>query len=237
MGTNTFEGKTGDEYDLLLMSIPHYTQLESSVGKALRKAFTKSRNTNLRVLEIGCGSGITTPHILEADPRTFVTCLDIEPIMIDQARRRDWAKKYAGRIDFVVEDASKYLERTKANSLDAVASAYTLHNLEKDKRRKVVKQIYDALTPEGVFVNADKIAQNGADHNKELRWQLNMFRVYDRIGRRDYREEWEKHYHYDNQPSIIWRERDLMADLRNAGFKHIRRTFRKHMEATYVARK
>ena len=235
MTGNNFNGKVGEEYDLLLMAMPHYGRVQESVGLALKNHFSKIKKERFEVTELGCGTGITTPYILESDPRVVLTCVDKEPIMIDQAKKRKWVRKYGERLRFVVDDSESYFRDLPLDSLDAVASAYMLHNLYDIERPGILKQINNALAPKGIFVNADKVAQDGDEHNYHLKWQLDMLKIYDTIGRQDYRKAWEEHYLFDNQPGIIWREAKLISDFNGAGFKGIKRTFREHMEATFSA--
>jgi len=237
MAKNGFEGKLGEEYELLLKAIPHYTALEESAGLTLRRNLQDITRDRLKVVEIGCGTGITTPYILEADSRISLTCIDNERIMIDQAKKRTYSTENRNKIRFLVRDAQEYFKSLPQNSLDAVVSAWVLHNIPEDIRSELLQDIYRSLRIGGIFVNADKIAQDGKEHERQLKWQLDRLKVYDTIGRSDYRAEWEAHYKFDNQPGIIWRKSRLISDLSTAGFKVIQKTFRKHMEATYVAKK
>ena len=51
------------------------------------------------------------------------------------------------------------------------------------------------------------------------------------------KQEWVEHHHYDDQDGIRMTEKELRGMLAETGFRDIQKVYRKHLEATFVARK
>jgi ubiquinone/menaquinone biosynthesis C-methylase UbiE len=121
---------------------------------------------------------------------------------------------------------------------DIVASAYTIHNLRNSEKKTLIPSIYRALTTKGFFINADIISQDSeSEHKKELNFMLGRAAYFDEIKKPELKQEWIDHYKLDATPERKITESEYITLLQNAGFKDIRKTYREHMEATFVASK
>lgn len=230
-----FSGTPGEEYELLLMAYPHYEELQNTVGQSIKETFAESDAKELNILEIGCGTGITSKVLLDSDQRVKLAALDNEEIMLNQAKEKltDYKKE---RVNFVLDDVLHYIENLPDNSLDSVASVLVLHNFKKEFRKKVIEQVYRVLKPGGLFVNGDKYAlDDDAMHRKSYEDQVKMFDKYDAIGRSDYKEHWINHYKEDDHVGVIFREAEAKETLKELGFKDIKVIYRQMMEATIQA--
>ena len=234
-----FHGKVGEEYELFKLSCPHFEELENNLGKIIKEQFQDKNNSEIKVLEIGCGPGYTTLIILDSDKRTKIVAVDNEPVMISQAKEILNTFIKQNRVELIEGDALAFLKKQSSNSFNVFASGFTLHNLPNDFREKVIKEIYRVLKPEGIFVNADKYAfNNESEHNKSLNWQLQQVKKkYSQINRQDLISEWTSHYLEDNKPNIIMKESDSMKLMNKIGFKYVKVVFRKQMDAVLFARK
>jgi len=126
----------------------------------------------------------------------------------------------------------EYLEKQDSNTFDAIISVWVLHNLQKDFRYKIYKEIYRVLKPDGIFVNGDKMAvADTALHQEHLDWQLKQFDVYEGIGKPELKKEWTEHYLEDEAVDRILYENVFMEDLRNIGFKECTVDNRHYMDA------
>ncbi len=139
--------------------VPHYKEAEDTITTSLHEWFSALPNDTIDVLEIGCGTGLTTERILKADPRIVLTSVDSVDYVVEQARIR-LADQGKGRLTIQQADALDYLTYVSAESLDAVASALVLHNCPSEYRNQVFTQIHRVLRRSGIFVNVEKIAQD-----------------------------------------------------------------------------
>lgn len=107
----------------------------------------------LRVLDIGAGTGILSDYFAAKYPRAQFTLLDISPQMLDIAKQR-LADKYPGRISFVVLD---YGSSELRGRYDLVVSALSIHHLAEEDKAQLFKKIHRILEPGGFFINADQV--------------------------------------------------------------------------------
>ena len=239
MEDKRFHGKAGEEYNLFKLACPHFEELENALGKIIKEQFQDKNNSEIKVLEIGCGPGFTTLIILDSDERTKIVAVDNEPVMIEQAK--EILKEFIDneRVQLVEDDALKFLKKQSSDSFDAFASGFTLHNWQSNFREQVLKEIYRVLKPEGIFVNADKYAlDDESEHKQSLDWQLQQFKEkYSQINRPDLIEEWTNHYLEDDKPEVIMKESEAMKLMNKIGFKDIKIVFREQMVAVLFAEK
>ena len=239
MEDKRFHGKAGEEYNLFKLACPHFEELENTLGKIIKEQFQDKNNSEIKVLEIGCGPGFTTLILLDSDERTKIIAVDNESVMIKQAK--EILKEYVdnSRVQLIEEDALEFFKKQSSNSFDVFASGFTLHNFPNDFREEVLKEIYRILKPESIFVNADKYAlDNESEHKQSLKWQLQQFKEkYSEINRPDLIEEWTSHYLEDDKPEVIMKESEAMESMNKIGFKKIKIVFREQMDAVLVAEK
>ena len=183
-------------------------------------------------LEAGCGTGLTTIRIVEADPRIKVMAVDNEAKTLAQAREA--LQDFSDRIDFRQGDILSVLKTIKNNTIDVFASAWTLHNFSSEYRQEVLSEMARVLKRKGWFINADKYALNDPkSHAKSLEDQIKLFDVYETIGRLDMKEAWTEHYHQDDVTKIT--EQEQINLLNSLGFEKVGVVFRAGMEAVVTA--
>jgi ubiquinone/menaquinone biosynthesis C-methylase UbiE len=225
------------DYELRYLAMDYAKEFQQTVRTALKNlAAELPEAKELKVLEAGSGTGLTTIEILEADPRIKVIACDNEPKMMDQAKLV--LADLNERIDFKEGDILSTLKNIESESLDAFASALTVHNFLTDYRMEVFQEITRVLKKGGLFVNADKYAFDDLDkHLNSLKDQIKSFDIFDRpdINRPDVKEGWTNHYHQDELTKIT--EGEQVKILESLGYEDIKVTFRQSMEATIVARK
>ncbi len=238
MNEGRFHNDTATEYRLFQLAAPHYDDAQHSIAKALQQQIHASTENIFSVLEIGCGTGITSEVILKTDPRIKLVTIDNEEMMVHQAQQALHTYEKQGRVEVQLVDALDYLQGSPRDSFDAVCTALTLHNCTNEYRKLVYIQILRTLKNGGVYITMDKTAaENEAEHQRELAWQVKQFSIFTKVGHPDLKKKWEDHYADDEKPELILREQDLLHDLREVGFRNITKTFRQHMEATFVAKK
>jgi tRNA (cmo5U34)-methyltransferase len=234
MAESRFQSVGGEDYDLLIASIPYYEDMQNQVGSAVARHFGPKK---MAILDLGTGTGATAKAILDANPACIVYAIDNEPSMIPSAKAN--LMKYGGRVVVAEESAKDYLSATPDRSYDAVVSGLMLHNLELIERLYIIEGIFHVLKPGGLFVNADKYAlDDPKEFRKTLDWQIEQYkRVFSESGRPDLLEEWIRHEEHDMRPDAIMNQGEALKQMAEAGFSNIEIIFRRQMHAVLVAEK
>ncbi len=221
------ESLGGSEYEDLLLALDFYNEFQAETGKALQAYIAEHCQgmTTIRVLEAGPGTGITTLELLKADPRVEVVSVDNETKMLDAVRARfDKIEDLKERVDFILADILQFLESSEDGSFDAFASVYTLHNFTPDFRRKVIELITRKLKSGGIFINGDKYARKGEDHQKDFDAEIKNYEKFETVAIeaekagdtarathfRTIREEWINHAAEDEKNKITVDEQNEM---------------------------
>lgn len=99
-----------------------------------------------RVLDLGCGTGKLTAHVLESLPCARITAVDLSPAMVDTARER-----LGGRVRLFCADAERL--PFAEGSFDAVLMNDVLHHLPNAGRAAF--EAWRVLDHEGMLVLGD----------------------------------------------------------------------------------
>ncbi|MGH9588320.1 MAG: class I SAM-dependent methyltransferase [Acidobacteriaceae bacterium] len=109
------------------------------------------REAEIRMLDLGAGTGLLSAFVRERFPKARLTLVDIAESMLERARQRlgnDGA-------EYAVYD---YGSEGISGEWDAVVSALSIHHLKDEAKRDLFRRIHAALIPGGVFVNAEQVA-------------------------------------------------------------------------------
>ena len=234
-----FKGRMSEDYQLISLALPHFEELQEQVGKAVA-AYQKGPGTSmLRVIDIGCGDGVTSHSILHSRPDVLLVCLDSEEQMLSQAEVNLSGALDQKKCELVHMDALGYFKGQAPSTAHVAASAITLHNMERTYRDELHAEIFRVLVPGGLFINADKYApQDDVQRFKALGTALGrFFDAYAPLGKIDLLKDWVLHNVDDQSPERSMKERDTIDTLRSAGFFDIEIIYRENMEAVLKARK
>ena len=231
------ESLGGGEYDDLLLALDYYNEFESETGEAF-KQYIKERCAGLvevRVLEAGPGTGITTFELVKADPRVKVVSVDNEPKMLEAVKDKfSKVPELKEKVEFVLADILTFLESCPDESFDAFASVYTLHNFTPDFRKKVIELIAKKIKKGGIFINGDKYARDGAEHQNDYNAEIKNYGKFEIVAEqsekdgdvkranhlRTIREEWINHAAEDEKNKITVVEQEEM--LKELGFEDVK---------------
>jgi tRNA (cmo5U34)-methyltransferase len=108
-------------------------------------------SAEIRVLDLGAGTGLLSAFVRERFPNARLTLVDIAESMLERARQR------LGN-DGVEYSVYDYGSEPISGDWDAVVSALSIHHLEDEAKRNLLRRIYGALVDGGVFVNAEQVA-------------------------------------------------------------------------------
>ncbi len=232
-----FSGTIVQDYDLLKLICPLSEEMSEKVGLIIRRY--PNNSAPLSVVELGGGTGITTQPILMANDSLQVLTIDSDPDM--QAQAKENLQKWIDnkRLTFCTNDALSALKTLASNSVDIVASAYTLHNFLIDYREQVINEIFRVLKPDGQFINGDRYALDDISEHTRLTQQdaSHFFKVLIAANKPDLLEQWILHLFSDESENHIMRESVAMAQLQNAGFIDIQLSHRMDVNALVTATK
>jgi ubiquinone/menaquinone biosynthesis C-methylase UbiE len=233
-----FNGAMSLEYQLVRLAIPHFDELQRRVAETVADYSSAGVSPPLRVLDLGCGDGITSATLLARRPDIELTALDNEERMIARAAENLRTAIHERRCQLVQRDALVYLRDQVDSPFDIVASALALHNLHHDYRRSLHEAIYQALKPGGLFVNADKYAQDDAQRFAGLRVSLErFFDLLAPLGKLELLRECVLHNVGDEEPERVMREHETVLELSAIGFRDIEIRGRYDAAALLVANK
>lgn len=231
-----FSGVIGQDYELLNLICPLATQMSRRVGASAGE-YAMQANGNLAVVELGGGTGITTLALLTASDKFNILSVDNEPVMQDQAKKHlhKWAQE--GKLAFCGDDALTALKNLPTDSVDIVASAYTLHNFLDTYRKEVINEVFRILKPGGQFINGDRYGLDDiSEHTRIIQEEVSRyFQVLIQINKLDVLEHWIVHLFSDESENHVMRESVALKQLRDTGFSNINLSHRLEVNALVTA--
>jgi tRNA (cmo5U34)-methyltransferase len=120
-----------------------------------------------KVLDIGAGTGLFTQFIYQERPDLHFTLVDISGDMLAVARER-----FAGASN-VSYQTMDFSSEPITEKYDLIISALAIHHLEDDQKDELYQNIFDALNPGGLFINADQVKGRSSwfDNYYKTHWQ------------------------------------------------------------------
>jgi tRNA (cmo5U34)-methyltransferase len=223
-----FHGAFAEEYHFLQQICPEIIDINQKVAEfvaAWVPPMSASPARPLSLVEIGCGTGMTTQRLLDSRDDIHILAMDNAPAMVSQARA-NLAPYVAGqRLEIRESDALSALRSLPDDSVDIIASAYALHNFLSGYRSQVLAEIRRVLKPGGVFVNGDRYAlDDPALHTADTQAAIRgYFRVFlGEMQRPDLLEQWVIHHISDDSEDHIMRFTLALDDMARQGFSDIK---------------
>jgi ubiquinone/menaquinone biosynthesis C-methylase UbiE len=231
-----FSSIIGQDYYLLKQISPFAAEMSRLVGVSVAK-FCAHRFAPVSVVELGGGTGITSLAILTANEQLTLLSIDNEPTMQNQAKQNLQSWQDEGRLSYSDQDALSALQSIDSNSIDIIASAYTLHNFEAHYRKQVLSEIFRVLKPHGQFINGDRYALDDvSDHTRSTQNEVaGYFKVLTELKRLDVLEHWIIHLFSDESENHIMRSALALEQLADTGFKQINLSHRLEVNALVTA--
>ena len=139
-------GVTVADYDRVIRTlIPGYEQMLATIGWWLSEVVPADG----RVIDLGGGTGALAESMLTTLPKVRLEIWDIDPKMLAVARER--LQKFGPRISLRERSFTEPLD-----PCDAVIATLSLHHVSTlDEKRAIYRNIHDALSESGIFLNGD----------------------------------------------------------------------------------
>ena len=124
----------------------------------------EARRTPVRCFaDLGCGGGVLTQALLARYPDAHVTLVDFSEPMLDAARAQLAAHHPAPHFAFAdLATPAWHTAIAGRAPFDTVVSGYAIHHLPDARKRELYGEIFDLLSPGGMFVNVEHVASRTA---------------------------------------------------------------------------
>ena len=203
---NHFE-EEAEEFDKnILKLIPYYIEMIDAL--VLSIPFDKEKQ--IKVMDLGCGTGTISYQLRNTFPNSHISCLDIAENMIKMAQL-----KLGENVEYYTSDFYEYKFNDK---YDVIISSLALHHLENDEDKKMFYgKIYNALTDNGVFYNADMVLGSNSylQDLYMLKWKTFMGKS---VPLDEIENKWIEKYNAEDRPTGLMNHIDMMKET---GFKNI----------------
>ncbi len=176
--------------------------------------------SGLKLLDLGCGTGLELDEIFKVNPTVQVTGIDISDKLLEKLSQKHAAKK--SQLNLILADYFKY--DFGKNMFDVALSVATLHHFSYEEKIGLYKKIYTALKRDGFYIESDYMAptQEFEDfhfaESKRLRAEQGIT---------------EGYYHYDTPCTV----ENQIGMLKQAGFRKVEKIIQKDNGAILTARK
>jgi len=184
----------------------------------------------IKVLDLGAGTGLLSAMVAEKIPRSRVTLVDISVEMLRVARQR--FTREPGRFEFRTMDYARKPLPREDGGYDLVVSALSIHHLTHGDKKELFGKVRRSLAVGGYFVNADQIAGDTPEEEMRFRdWWLGRVREAG-VSERDLaaallrmRADWNATL----GAQLVW--------MREAGFGEVDCRYKDHRFAVYSGKK
>ena len=158
---------------------------------------------NVKILDLGCGTGLELEYYLKLNPRAKVTGIDLTKAMLDTLKMKFPEK------DLTLICGSYFDMDFDDNIFDAAVSVESLHHFTKEEKVPLYKKLYRSLKNNGYFILTDYFALNDKD---EEFFRIELIRLKNEQGITD-----NEFYHYDT-PLTVEHETEALLE---AGFNYV----------------
>jgi tRNA (cmo5U34)-methyltransferase len=128
--------------------IPHRSE-----GEGVLLTFVPKQTR--RILDLGTGDGRLLSFLTLHCPHATCIGIDFSPTMIDAATRRFDGNP---RVEIRRHDLDEQLP--DIGSFDAIVSSFAIHHCSNERKNSLYAEIFDRLTPGGVFCNLEHVASS-----------------------------------------------------------------------------
>jgi len=195
---NEFFDKRLDGYDEHMM-----TCIESAEEFYPYTADCLPKEAGVKILDLGCGTGLELEHYFNLNPYAKVTGVDLTEAMLNALKQKLHDK------DLTLILGSYFDVPFGEEIFDAAVSVESLHHFTKEEKIPLYIKLYNSLKEDGYFILTDYFAlsdENERTYRNELLYLKKLQRIND-----------NEFYHYDT-PLTVEHETEALLE---AGFSSI----------------
>ena len=225
MNTNNFSDTLVEEYDLFGKVFPFHDELQQAIPESLKNHFTGNANegSSLTFLDIGAGYGFTTKLVAKEFPKAKFILNEFDKELLSRADNYLESYNYEKKVG----DIEEIIKTIPDQSIDAVYTAWVIHNFPPEKRAKLFSEIARIIKPKGLFVALEKVGNTGEQRTKDLSQAIvDLYPFVTKYNRPDLFIEWVKHDLRDEESDLVFTDDENEKLLSENGFdwkyaKHI----------------
>lgn len=215
-GMENFFKLRADSYDNHMKeNIENYDLFYQKVSEGVL-----STNQNIKILDLGCGTGLELNNIFKKCPNAQIDCLDLSKEMLDVLKEK--YKDKESQINLIIDSYLDY--EFKNENYDYIISVMTIHHLLYKTKYKLYKKIYNALKPGGIYIEGDYIV----NQSKEIKLKKEYLKLKERK-----RIKEDGTYHIDI-PFSIKTEKEIFDEV---GFNNFKLYYNENEAAVYSVEK
>lgn len=204
-----------DGYDEHMMNdIDNASEYYAEISKYM------PRNRSLKLLDLGCGTGLELDEMLKVNPDIEFTGIDLSSKMLEKLM-----EKHSDRKEHIkLINASYFDVDYGKSSYDIAISSMTFHHFTHEEKLELYRKIYDSLVDGGRYIEADYIAKDQKFEDfcyselKRIKAEMNIT---------------DGFYHYDTPCTT----ENIMKIMKNAGFREVELKWKKGSAAVIVGKK
>ncbi len=187
-----------------------------------------ARDANIRVLDLGAGTGLFSGQVAEKYPQGQFMLADTAPKMLDVARTR--FSNAEAHFQYLVQD---FRTLVYVKAFDLTISSLAIHHLEHVEKRRLFANIFRGLCDGGVFINVDQI-QGPSAQMRRYYWEHWLSGVRAR-GADDaqIQASIRRRQNYDRDATLV----DQLDWLAQAGFGTVDCVYKNTFMGVFYARK
>lgn len=197
---NHFEGEAFEYDELILRLIPKYHEQNETILNLI--SFDRSKY--IKVLDLGCGTGVLSHLVLSEFPQAEVVAFDLSENMLLACEQN--LKHFEDRLilrqgNFGCDDFD--------NGYDIILSGLAIHHLDDIEKPRLYKRIFDSLNQGGAFINREVVL----GESKSLTEQYHsVWRDYIRKNGED-DEKWFNKYLDEDIPAPVETQTTWLRDI------------------------
>ena len=213
-----------EEFDELIRTlIPFYEDMINSLVLSL----PFHRKEEIKILDLGCGTGTISQEVKKRFPNASITCVDLAENMIKMAKTK---LSIYPDVEFVRAD---FRDLNFKGEYNAVISSLALHHLQPEEQKSFYCRVKEFLKEGGVFYNADNILGSTTHLNQVYmdKWVEFMLKSHTQ---EDIDTIWLPRYREEDFPSPL---RSHIHWLEEAGFRDVDVVWKCYMFGVYGGKK
>ena len=130
-----------------------------------------NKNTDARILDLGCGDGLFVQELLKSFSPASVTLVDGSAEMLEAAKKRLGNN---ANINFIKTSFHEFPAGKSLNeNFDFIYSSLAIHHLSFEEKKQLYAYIYKLLSPGGCFVHYDVVIPLSGEIEK---WYSSLWR-------------------------------------------------------------
>ena len=177
------------------------------------------------ILDLGCGDGILGQALLYDFEAATAVFVDFSPPMLDAARTRlaNNPNTHFLAIDYGQPGWPNQL--TSHQPFDIIVSGYSIHHQPDERKKAIYQEIYDLLTPGGLFINIEHVSSATPWVEKQFDElfidSLMAYADRQQLGKTREQVANEFYYRPDKAANILAPVETQCDWLRTIGFQHV----------------